>query len=151
MKEPATAQVVAPVADSFLEIKGKPEAGAFVEHLSFKGLTFRHSRYLLPPQGHGDSQAAVSIPAVIVADGATARDPDGLPGRAHGDLRRLVSPRLHRLPDRATVRCVDLGAGAVRIGEHRIASRPADWTDRITMDNCIVRGGGRIFPGCVGV
>ena len=46
---------------------------------------------------------------------------------------------------------LDLGAGAVRIGEHRIASRPADWTDRITMDNCIVRGGGRIFPGCVGV
>ena len=46
---------------------------------------------------------------------------------------------------------LDLGAGAVRIGEHRIAARPADWTDRITMDNCIVRGGGRIFPGCVGV
>ena len=69
-EEPATAQVVAPVADSFLEIKGKPETGAFVEHLAFKGLTFRHSRYLLPPQGHGDSQAAVSIPAVIMADGA---------------------------------------------------------------------------------
>ena len=58
------------VADSFLEIKGKPNAGAIVEYLSFKGLTFRHSRYLLPPQEHGDGQAAVSISAVIMADNA---------------------------------------------------------------------------------
>ena len=58
-EDPASSSVVAPVADSFLEIKGKPGSGAIVEYLSFKGLTFRHSRYLLPPQGHGDGQAAL--------------------------------------------------------------------------------------------
>ena len=67
-EDPAKAEVVAPVADAFLKIQGKPGAG--VEHLSFKGLTFRHSRYMLPPQGHGDGQAAESIPAVIMADNA---------------------------------------------------------------------------------
>jgi hypothetical protein len=149
-EEPATAQVVAPVADSFLEIKGKPETGAFVEHLSFKGLTFRHSRYLLPPQGHGDSQAAVSIPAVIMADGARHVSLTDCRVEHTGTYgvwfrRGCTDCRIERCA------LLDLGAGAVRIGEHRIASRPADWTDRITMDNCIVRGGGRIFPGSVGV
>ena len=67
---PAANILMLSVADLFLEIKGKPNAGALVEYLSFKGLTFCYSRYLLPPQGHGDDQAAMSIPAVIMADNA---------------------------------------------------------------------------------
>lgn len=146
----ATARVVAPVADAFLKIEGKPEANSFVEHLSFQGLTFRHSRYLLPPKGHGDSQAAVSIPAVIMADGARSVTLADCRVERTGTYgvwfrRGCTDCRIERCA------LVDLGAGGVRIGEHRIASGPEDWTDRITMDNCIVRGGGRIFPGSVGV
>jgi hypothetical protein len=122
-EDPATAIVVAPGADSFLEIKGKPNAGAIVEYLSFKGMTFRHSRYVLPPQGHGDGQAAVSIPAVIMAGNArylTLTDcrieHTGIYGVwfRHGCADCRIERRA----------LIDLGAGGVRMGETGISSFP---------------------------
>ena len=149
-EDPATANVVAPVADSFLEIKGKPSPDGIVEYLSFKGLTFRHSRYVLPPRGHGDDQAAVTIPAVVMVDNARYLNLTDCRIEHTGIYGVWFR---HGCTDCRIERCalIDLGAGGVRIGETRIFSKPADQTGRITMDNCIVRGGGRIFPGCIGV
>ena len=146
----ATLQVAAPVADAFLEIKGKTEPGGRVEHLSFKGLTFRHSRYLLPPQGHGDGQAAAGIPAVIMIDGARHVAIEDCRIEHTGIYGVWFR---HGCTDCRIDRCaiLDLGAGGVRIGETAIISNPAEETGHITMNNNIVRGGGRIFPGSVGV
>jgi Right handed beta helix region len=147
-EDSATLQVVAPVADSFLEIK--PEPGGMVEHLTFKGLTFRHSRYVLPPEGHGDGQAAASIPAVIMIDGARHVTLEGCRIEHTGIYGVWFR---HGCTDCRIDHCAlyDLGAGGVRIGETAIFARPAEETGRITMNNNILRGGGRIFPGCVGV
>ena len=41
--------VYAPVAEDFLVFAGDATAKKFVENISFKGLTFEHSQYLLPP------------------------------------------------------------------------------------------------------
>ncbi len=39
--------VVAPVLDRLIEIAGEPDGGAPVEHIVFRGFTFRHTRYSL--------------------------------------------------------------------------------------------------------
>ncbi|MEI2722492.1 MAG: right-handed parallel beta-helix repeat-containing protein [Verrucomicrobiota bacterium] len=144
------AEVFAPVVEQFILLQGEPEKGRFVEDVAFKGLAFRHGQYLLPPGGHGDAQAAFSIPAVFEADGArrvTIEDCEfghiGIYGvwfrRGCRDCR-LVHSHLH-----------DLGAGGVRIGEGRIAANEAERTSHVVVDNNIIQGGGYIHMGAIGV
>ena len=52
------AEVVAPVLGTLVRMAGDPQGGRYVEHVTFDGLSFEHAQYPLPPQGHGDGQAA---------------------------------------------------------------------------------------------
>lgn len=72
-EDPAKADVVAPVLGGLVRFAGDPGQGRFVEHIRFKGISFQHDQYRLPPQGHGDGQAAVTMPTAIAADGAQHR------------------------------------------------------------------------------
>ena len=149
-EDPATADAVAPVANDFVRFEGRPEAGQFVENMTLRGLSFRFAQYTLPAGGHGDGQAASTLPAVVVADGARNVKLEGCEighTGVHGVWWRrgcsncaIQQSYLH-----------DLGAGGVRIGECEERSNEAERTHHITVDNCIVRGGGRLFHGAVGI
>ncbi|MBP7933799.1 MAG: right-handed parallel beta-helix repeat-containing protein [Phycisphaerae bacterium] len=147
-EDPAKVAVVAPLADQFLLIRGKPDSK--VEHVHFRGLTFRHARFVLEPQGHSDSQAAAAIAGVVTADharGVAIEDCTiehvGLYGiwmRQGCSHCRIVRNELY-----------DLGAGGVRIGEATIHPEGPLRTDHIVVDNNIIRSAGHIFMGAVGV
>ncbi|MDG3004836.1 right-handed parallel beta-helix repeat-containing protein [Paludisphaera mucosa] len=149
-EEIAASRFVAPVAEAFLTIQGDPDKGALVEDLAFRGLTFRHTAYSLPPQGHGDGQAAASIPAVVTADGAR---------RVELKNCRIEHVGIYAVwfrrgcTDCKVEHCalVDLGAGGVRIGETSMPAKPGHATGKVTVDDCIIRGVGRWFPGSIGV
>ncbi len=149
-EDPATATVVAPVLDQFVTIAGDPAAGQYVQHLTLQRLTFQHGQYLLPAEGHSDSQAAAKVPAVIMADGAqhvSIEDCEvghvgiyGIWFRRGCQHCRVVHSHLH-----------DLGAGGVRIGETTIRPAEAERTHHIVVDNNIIHSGARIFLGAIGV
>jgi hypothetical protein len=75
-EEIATADVVAPVADTLLVIKGDiagnsasdPAARKVVAHVTFDGLSFQHSQWLMPPGGFEPVQAAAPIEAAVMVE-----------------------------------------------------------------------------------
>ena len=147
-----TAEVVAPVGNTFLRFEGEPELGLYVENLVFRGLVFRHSGYVLPPRGHSDAQSAVTIPAVVMADGArhvTLEDCElGNIGSYAAWFRRgCDSCRVERC------HIHDMGAGGIRMGEgwDNDNPKPHEVTRRTTVDNNIIRSGAHLVRGAIGV
>jgi len=144
------AHFVAPVIEKLVIFEGKPEEGKFVQHVRLKGLTFHHNQSLLPRTGYYPFQAAFVTEAAIMADGArniTIEDCEVGHVATYGVWFRrgcrdckLQRSYIH-----------DLGAGGVRIGEGRIRPDEPSRTSHITVDNNIIRTGGRIYTSAVGV
>jgi len=146
----AKSEVVAPSVQKLLILKGNPEVEQFVEHIQFKGLTFRYNQLTLPSTGYPPYQAAFPIEAAVMADGArniVLEDCEISHTATYGIWFR------QGCRDCRIDRCYlyDLGAGGVRIGEGRIRPDQSSRTDHITVDNSIIRTGGRIYMDAVGI
>jgi hypothetical protein len=145
-------EIVAPVADAFIRIVGDAKTKRFVSHITFEGLAFRHTAYRLPKRGHSDAQAVARMEGVIQADGArtiTIRNCEiGCIAKYaawfHGASRncRIEKTFIH-----------NMGCGGVKIGHawENDNPSPADQTGKVTVDNCIIRRGARLFYGAIGV
>ncbi len=144
------AQVIAPVIEKLVIFKGEPENEKFVEHIKLKGLAFHHNQSLLPPGGYYPFQAAFVTEAAVMADGArniAIEDCEISHVATYGVWFRRGC-RDCRL-ERSFI--YDLGAGGVRIGEGRIRPDLSSRTSHVTVDNNIIRTGGRIYTSAVGV
>lgn len=147
----AKAEVVAPMLTELVRFVGDPQAGNHVEYIALQGLTFQHAQYPLPPQGHSDVQAAVTVPAAITTDGTRhliIKD---------CEIGHLGGWAIHfrRGCENCCVRrCLihDMGGGGIRIGRSD-NGRPTgpDATGRCVIDNNIIRSGGHLYRGAVGV
>ncbi len=146
--DPETTAFIAPVADAVVRIEGDLEAGHFVEHLHFDGLTFAHTRHEIPEDGMLDFQAAYNVHAAFMADGwrhGSMRNGTVRETSHHGVWLRwgcqdvtLFQNRIHHL-----------GAGGVRIGHGESPRDDHHVTERITVENNWIHDGGYMFPaGC---
>jgi len=142
--------VIAPIVDKFIVFQGDLDAQEYVEHITVRGLAFRHGQYLTQTGGFEASQAASPIEAAVMADGArniTIQDCQVTHVGTYGVWFRKGC-RDCKI-ERTLVQ--DLGAGGIRVGETRIPKQEHERTSHIIVDNNIVHSTGRIFPCAVGI
>ncbi len=144
------AQVVAPVAEKLLVIQGKPTQGQFVEHVTFRGLSFQHNSYRLPASGYAPFQAAFATEAAVMVDGARDLAIVDCEIRHTGDYAAWFRRGCQNCEIRGC-HLADLGSGGVRVGEGQIRGDLAERTHHVTVDNNIIHHGGRVYTSAVGV
>ncbi len=168
-QKPSNTEVVAPVTDGFISLKGDREKGEIISLINFEGLKFAYSQWITPEAGYADPQAAVNVPAVITADGCenvNFRDCEVAHIGTYGIWIRQGNKNC--LVQKNYVH--DMGAGGVRVGmaavplggyvedDDNTPAAPGTQkvvrsmaTSHITVDNNIIRQGGVIHMDAVGV
>ncbi|MBX7254915.1 MAG: right-handed parallel beta-helix repeat-containing protein [Candidatus Hydrogenedentes bacterium] len=163
-------EVVAPVSRYWMRFEGDAANGAFVDHLTFEGLHFEYSDWRLDdtlgysypqaaidehpneplfqgwPEGDSIPQSQIEVPAGIFASGARntafmqcefahtgAWAMDWQTG-----CKDIAVSRSH---------FYDLGAGGIRVGSPKIAPSDALETSRVTIEDCRIHDGVRVYQG----
>lgn len=139
---------IVPILESLIFVKGTKEAP--VTNISFDNISFLYSRYAMPDTGDEPEQAGVTKDAVVMLDFARNISFNNCEFAKTGNnaiwFRRACI-------DCAVTRSYlhDLGIGGVKIGEWRIPESEDLLTKNITVDNNIIRAGGRVIPTGIGV
>lgn len=149
-EDPQQTEVIAPVLHSLVEFRGETRAGLPVQHVHLRGLTFHHADWTLNPEGNSSTQAAVDVPAAIMADGAVACSLENCE-LAHVGTYGIWLRRGCKDCRLVHNHLFDLGAGGIRLGETAMAKDDADETSRTRVDNNYLHDGGKVFPAGVGI
>lgn len=144
------AEIVAPALTELVRLAGDPDAGRFVRHVTIRGLAFHHADWKLDPRGNSSTQAAVEVPAVIMADGAIDCAIESCEV-AHVGTYGIWLRRGNKDCRIQRNRLFDLGAGGIRVGEDRMAKEDVAETSRILVDNNHIRDGGHVFAAGIGI
>ncbi len=149
-QNPNQMDIYAPVTERFVTLRGDANTGEKVRYIHFENLRFEVSGYRMPLWGNEPAQAASPIEAAIMADFASnicfINCEISQTGTNAIWLRKACT-------DCTIQKCYlhDLGAGGVKIGDIRIPDDDIELTQRIKVDNNIIRSGGYVFPCAVGV
>jgi hypothetical protein len=105
---------------------------------------------VLDPRGNSSTQAAVEVPAAVMADGArncafTNCEVAHLGTYGIWFRRGCKDCRIQHN------RLFDLGAGGIRVGEARMATTDAAESQRILVDNNHIFDGGHVYPAGIGI
>lgn len=143
-----TAEVFAPVSEKLITINGKSEDGKFVSNITFKGLKFEHSQWIISPGGFEPAQAAANLEAAIQIDDAKNIVFENC------ELFHIATYAIWFRKDcqNNTIRhCYfsDLGAGGIRIGETSTPKNEAMLTKNNLVENNILLHTGMMFPCAV--
>ena len=148
----ARAEVVAPsLVSTLVTVAGEPEKGAFVERLTFRGISFQHADANLSPDYPHSVQGAHTQRGAIFAAGLRDSVIENCEFTRLGE--HGVSLR-EGCASNAVRRCHfhDLGGGGVYLSEGAPSKTNDGYlTAHNTVDNNFIHDGGRIFRAGCGV
>jgi parallel beta-helix repeat protein len=141
------AVVVAPTLEKLVSLQGRPDSGAFVRNVVFRGLTFAHADWSMDPKGYADTQAATPAPAAIEAIGATHFKLERCT-IAHSGGYAIFLGRGSKHNQVMANELFDMGAGGVKVGEAVLREKDAEQNyGNVIADNHIHNLGLVYAPG----
>ncbi len=148
-------EIVAPITGQLLRLLGAAQAGLWVEHLTFRGVSFQHAEWVMPPDRAHDGQACVDAGRSALAGAIETIDARdclfegcevtrvGPYAVALGSGSRTITLRQCELHD--------LGSGGVVIGTPGGEADAPQAGDGNTVENCFIHDGGWLAPAGIGV
>jgi hypothetical protein len=142
--------VIAPRLMKLIELRGDTANNQWVHHLAFKGITFAHGNWVVPPKGHCVDQAEVSLEANVIAQGARDCAFTDCTFTHMGGYALELGQACKRC---RVERCefTDLGGGGVKIGEPINQSDDEQVASHNVVRDCLLAHGGRAHPAAVGI
>ncbi|MBI4976536.1 MAG: right-handed parallel beta-helix repeat-containing protein [Spirochaetes bacterium] len=150
-------EVIAPRIGRILDFKGDPSSGAFIEYLSFQGITFSHTDWGFAPPlednqaNFADGQAGAMLRyASIYARGLRNTTFERCE-ISHGGAHAVWFE--NGCSDNTVRQChiFDHGGGGVYIGSTKVPPEADMRTARITVDNCFMHALNYVIQGAHGV
>jgi hypothetical protein len=149
-EDPATAEVYAPRLEQLVSFEGSTKGNPFVTHITLRGLTFRHSNWNIPKDGHSTGQAEIDIRGAIRVKGANFITLDNVTVSQVGhyaiDFGESCS-------DCTIINCdlYDIGAGGIRCGTGWDTDARETISSNFIITNNRIHGIGRMHPGAIGI
>lgn len=142
--------VIAPNLYRLVDLKGDVEGKRWVQHLTFRGLTFAHTNWATPPQGYSFPQAEVALGGAVSAQGARDCLFEDCRVTHVGEYAFDFGQGCKR---NRVERCemTDLGAGGVKIGTMNIPQDEEQVVSHHVVRDNLIAHGGRLHPAAVGV
>lgn len=146
---PENTEFVAPVLSTLVRFSGNTEAGQFVKHIKFEGLTFSHCHYPIPQSGFDPNQAATVLNAAISLSGAQNIT---FSACEISDVGQHALWFEQGCSNSVVEHCYlhDLGGGGIYLGAKNVLPGNQH-THHITLNNNIIQSGGKAFPPAVGI
>lgn len=147
---PTKAEAFAPRLEKLVQLQGDVAGRRWVEHLTFRGLTFAHTSWALPAEGYAFPQAEVALGGAITAVGA--RD-CALEGCTLTKIATYAVEFGEGCRNDRVDGCVisDIGAGGVKIGTQGIPGDEEAVASHNVVRNTLIAHLGRTHPAAVGV
>jgi hypothetical protein len=156
-EEPGKTTVIAPRLPRLLALRGEGPSGRWLQHVRFRGLTFAHANWVLPPEGQSFPQAEVNLDAAVSAVAARNIALESCCVRQVGGYAIALGAGCRQNTIQGC-ELLDLGGGGVKIGQ---GGGPNEWGgpggggDEIASHNtvrqCLIAHGGRLHSAAVGV
>ena len=144
------AEVIAPVIPEFMRFEGDPMSRDYVEHITFRGITFSGTNWQLPPGNSNDRQGSASVPAAITLVGARNIHFDGNHIKNTGtwafDVREGCSENLFTHNELSY-----LAAGGIRVGGGDEEEPPLMRAGNNLIADNHLHHYGEVYPSAVGI
>lgn len=149
-EEPGNTAVVAPVSPGFLRFEGDARSLRYVEHLRFRNLAFKHTRFELPEGIINDGQASAKVSASVSMSGTRHCWFEGCSftelGNYAVELGKGCQHNVFRHNELSR-----LAAGGFRINGGTLYDPPLERTGFNLLTDNTVSHYGEVYPSAVGV